>query len=145
MKYLTFIFSMLVMTATHVMADDVATAVVHKGVSAAFEEFEKQMIYKYFDTHTYHRDYDYDDHKSKKGKKHKGNGKGLPPGIAMKLERGGTMPPGIAKRYLPSDLEHDLPPVPHGYERSIVGNDVVLVEVDTGRIADIIADVIVGD
>ena len=145
MKYLKYILCMLILSVNTAIADDVGTAVVREGISAAFEEFERQMIYKYFDANPYHGYHDYDDHKSRKSKKNKGNGKGLPPGIEMKLERGGTMPPGIAKRYLPADLERDLPPVPHGYERSIVGNDVVLVEVDTGKIADIIAGVIVGD
>ena len=63
----------------------------------------------------------------------------------MNLERGKPLPPGIAKRYLPDDLEHELPPAPHGYERRIVENDVVLVEVDTGRIADILTDVLLGE
>lgn len=132
--------------ADHV-ADDPTDAVVRAGVSAAFEEAEKQVIYRYFKTyvketdHEYDHDHDYDyDQKSKKKKK-----KGLPPGIAKNLERGKPLPPGIAKRYLPDDLEHELPPPPHGYERRIVDNDVLLVEVDTGRIADILTDVLLGE
>ena len=123
-------------------ADDMATSVAREGISAAFEEFERQMIYKYFDEHDYHHDYDYDrDYKKdKKSKK-----KGLPPGIKQKLARGGTMPPGIAKQYLPDGLINQLPPAPHGYERTIVGSDVLLVEIDTGRIADIVTDAILGD
>lgn len=147
MRYLILsMFSLLLFTTTQSRAEDVATAVVRAGVNASFEEFERQMIYKYFGEHTYQRedqDYDYDHDYDKKAKKDKK--KGLPPGIQKKLERGGTLPPGIAKRYLPDDLEHHLPPPPYGYERTIVGNDVLLVEIDTGRIADIVTDAILGN
>ena len=127
-------------------SDDVATAVAREGVKAAFEEFERQMIYKYFDEHDYdhHYDHDYDDDRDYKKSK-KGKNKDLPPGIKQKLARGGTMPPGIAKRYLPDDLEYQLPPAPQGYERTVVGNDVLLVEIDTGKIADIVTDAILGE
>ena len=123
--------------------EDVARAVVHEGVRAAFEEFEKQMIYKYFDEHPYQYNNENDHDYKNDGKK--GRKKGLPPGIQKKLARGGTLPPGIAKQYLPDDLSNHLPPPPHGYERVIYGTDVLLVEIDTGKIADIVADVITGD
>ena len=145
MRYLVLsAITLLLFTTTSSHAEDVATAVVREGVKASFEEFERQMIYKYFGEHTYqHEDHDYDHDYDKKAKKDRK--KGLPPGIQKKLERGGTLPPGIAKNYLPDDLEHRLPPLPQGYERTIVGNDVLLVEIDTGRIADIVTDAILGD
>jgi Nickel/cobalt transporter regulator len=65
--------------------------------------------------------------------------KPLPPGIAKKLARGGSLPPGIAKRYLPGELQAQLPPRP-GYEWVVVGTDVVLIAVATGLIVDIIWD-----
>ena len=65
------------------------------------------------------------------------SGKPLPPGIAKKVARGGSLPPGIAKRYLPPDLDERLPPRV-GLERLIVGNDVLLVQVSTGAILDVI-------
>ena len=65
-------------------------------------------------------------------------GKPLPPGIAKKVARGGTLPPGIAKRYFPRDLDERLPPPPVGMERIIVGSDVLLVQISTGAIFDII-------
>ncbi len=77
------------------------------------------------------------------GKKAKGKGKGnkaLPQGIAMKLQRGGTLPPGIAKRDLPRDLLGQLPSRPHGQDYAIVDNDVVLIEAATGLILDILED-----
>ncbi|MAZ33274.1 MAG: hypothetical protein CMO06_09025 [Thalassospira sp.] len=79
-----------------------------------------------------------------RGFKNKGNGKGkdgLPPGIAMKLERGGTLPPGIAKRDLPADLRSRLPYRSDAI-RQIVGSDVVLIEKGTDIILDVIRDVV---
>jgi len=138
----------ILMSSSLAYAEDAATAVARAGVSAAFDEAEKQIIYRYFKDYVkekddYAHEHDYDEHKSKHKKNKKE--KGLPPGIAKKLERGGTLPPGIAKRYLPDDLNHELPPPPHGYEREIVDNDVLLVEVDTGKIADILTDVLLGE
>ena len=101
---------------------NLARDVAHAGIGAAFEELERQLITKFFGEHRgYYRDHDQeyqgdDEHTKGKGKPKK---KGLPPGIAMKLERGGTLPPGIAKQYLPADLERQLPPVRQGYERRI--------------------------
>ena len=75
-----------------------------------------------------------------------GNGKkkpkGLPPGIAKNLARGKPLPPGIAKQVLPQGLTALLPPPPHGYERIIVDGKVLLVEVATRVIHDILVDVI---
>lgn len=83
-----------------------------------------------------------------KGKKNKGKGQGgggqgvgaqgMPPGLAMN----GRMPPGIAKRQLPSGLISQLPPPPKGFERVIVDNDVLLVNIATKIIHDVLTDVI---
>jgi hypothetical protein len=138
-----------------VTAEEITTAVVRAGVQGAFNELERQMIRKYFKENEYvHYVEDKDDHKSgsynDKGKpknkgKNKGKDKGLPPGIAKNLQRGKPLPPGIAKRDLPSGLESSLPSIHDGYESLIVGNDVVLVEIDTGKIADIITDAVLGN
>ena len=152
MRYLVLsMISLFLFNTTPARADDVATAVVREGVKASFDELERQMIYKYFGEHTAYREEQNYDHEHEYEREHDykkkdGNGKkkGLPPGIKKKLERGGTMPPGIAKRNLPDDLDHQLPPPPHGYERTIVGNDVVLVDIDTGKIADIVTDALLG-
>lgn len=75
-----------------------------------------------------------------KGKKNRGGGsQGLPPGLA---KRGGALPPGIAKKQLPSNLASQLPPPPTGYERVIVDNDVLLVEVATQVVHDVLTDVL---
>ena len=128
----------LMLTVAPVYADDVGGAVVRAGVHAAFEELERQMINKYFKEHVYEPVVYEEAGKPAKNK-------GLPPGIQKKLARGGTLPPGIAKQYLPDGLVKQLPPPPQGYERRIVGNDVLLVSIDTGVIADIITDAILGD
>jgi hypothetical protein len=65
----------------------------------------------------------------------------LPPGIRKNLARGKPLPPGIAKQVLPRDLEEALP-VRDGYHRVVVGLDVLLVEVATGVIHDVLMDVI---
>lgn len=65
----------------------------------------------------------------------------LPPGVRKNLARGKPMPPGIAKKTLPPDLVRVLPERP-GYEVVQVGWDVVLVEVATGLIRDVLMDVI---
>lgn len=65
----------------------------------------------------------------------------LPPGIRRRLARGKPLPPGIAKQVLPAGLEQRLP-VRDGYQRVQVGVDVLLVEVATGIIHDVLMDVV---
>jgi hypothetical protein len=76
-----------------------------------------------------------------KGRK---GGKGLPPGIAKNLERGKPLPPGIAKKALPSGLVSLLPPPPKGFERIEISGKVLLVEIATQVIHDVLEDVILG-
>ena len=65
----------------------------------------------------------------------------LPPGIRKNLARGKPLPPGIAKKVLPRQLEQALP-THEGFQRLQVGLDVFLVEVATGIIHDVLMDVI---
>jgi hypothetical protein len=67
---------------------------------------------------------------------------GLPPGVAKNLARGKALPPGIAKQHLPGDLSRRLPPVRDGYERVIVDGRVLLVEIATQVIHDVLVDAI---
>ena len=85
----------------------------------------------------------YRDHRSVAHKEH-GNSKrkGLPPGIAKNLARGKSLPPGIAKQYLPDRLRQTLPAPPAGYERMVVYGKILLVEIATGKIHDILMDAI---
>jgi Ni/Co efflux regulator RcnB len=85
----------------------------------------------------------YEEHGSGAGngggkKKHKD----LPPGIAKNLARGKPLPPGIAKQQLPDGLVHALPAPPRGYERVIVDGKVLLVEIATQVIHDILTDIV---
>ena len=85
----------------------------------------------------------YTDHGSKKNGKHgKGGQNGLPPGIAKNLTRGKSLPPGIAKQYLPEGLRQELPAPPSGYERIMVDGRILLVEIATQVIHDVLTDVI---
>jgi len=66
----------------------------------------------------------------------------LPPGIAKNLARGKPLPPGIAKQYLPDSLVIALPAPPRGFERVVVDGKILLVEVATRVIHDILTDAI---
>ncbi len=139
----------LIFTGPVVFAEEVVTAVVKEGMKGAFNELERQTIKKYFKENEYVHYVEEDEshsgkNKNKRKSKNKGKNKDLPPGIAKNLERGKPLPPGIAKRDLPQDLNYSLPDRHDGYERTVVGNDVVLVEIDTGKIADIIVDAVLG-
>ena len=69
----------------------------------------------------------------------------LPPGLQKYLVRNGTLPPGLQKKLqpLPPQLEVELPGLPMGYKRFVIGANVILVEERTSRIVDLIPDVIV--
>lgn len=69
------------------------------------------------------------------------NAQALPPGIRKRLERGKPLPPGIAKQVAPAELRSRVP-VPDGYQLVEVGLDVLLVEVATNVIHDVLMDVI---
>ena len=68
--------------------------------------------------------------------------KSLPPGIEKNLARGKALPPGIAKQGLPAGLLTLLPPTPKGYERILVSGKVLLVEIATQVIHDILEDIV---
>ncbi len=71
--------------------------------------------------------------------------KGLPPGLA---KRQGGLPPGLAKRdtlppglrgdALPVELERQLTPLPSGYVRVRVGQDIVLLDKRTRVVFDVV-------
>jgi len=68
--------------------------------------------------------------------------KGLPPGIAKNLARGKPLPPGIAKQQLPQDLIRRLPPARTGYERVVVDGRVLLVDIATQVIHDVLMEAV---
>ena len=65
----------------------------------------------------------------------------LPPGIAKNLQRGKPLPPGIAKKNLPDDLESRLLPL-DGFRRQVLGDDIALIDEENNIIVDIITDVL---
>lgn len=69
------------------------------------------------------------------------NQKALPPGLRKQLQRTGRLPPGLEKRRMPSDLEHRLPRYDGPYERTIVGNDLILLDPKTGVILDVMQEI----
>lgn len=102
------------------------------GVSVTFSDGDIRIISAW-----------YSDHGSKKnGKQGKGGRNGLPPGIAKNLTRGKSLPPGIAKQYLPEGLRQELPAPPAGYERIMVDGRILLVEIATQVIHDVLTDAI---
>lgn len=65
----------------------------------------------------------------------------LPPGLRKQLRKTGHLPPGLEKRRLPSDLEHRLPKYYGPYERTIIGNDLILLDPKTGLILDVMQEI----
>ena len=65
----------------------------------------------------------------------------LPPGIARNVARGKPIPPGIARQQVPVDLAWRLTTLPEGYGRFVIGDDLVLVEITTGLIIDVLDSV----
>jgi hypothetical protein len=105
------------------------------GVQVGFSDGEISTI------RAYYRDHSVAQQGSGKGKNRT---KGLPPGIAKNLQRGKPLPPGIAKQVLPSGLVALLPPAPKGFERVEIAGKVLLIEIATQVIHDVLEDVILG-
>ena len=105
------------------------------GVEVVFTQDEIRIISAWYQDHD---QYPSQNAKSKKG----GNPKGLPPGIAKNLARGKPLPPGISMQQLPGELSAALPPPPHGYERVIVDGKVLLVEIATQIVHDVLSDAV---
>ncbi len=84
-------------------------------------------------------------------RKAKASGQGLPPGLAQRqhlppglqkhIERTGRLPPGLEKRRLPGDLRALLP-YHKGRDYRVVGTDIVLIEIATNLILDVMKDVL---
>ena len=125
MNRLLVVMSIAVLAAFSLPSAEAADA----GISVTFSDAEVRIITAW-----------YDDHGSqKRGKAKRG---GLPPGIAKNLARGKSLPPGIAKQHLPQELQRALPAAPAGYDRIIVDGKILLVEVATQVIHDVLMDVV---
>lgn len=106
------------------------------GVQVAFTSGEISAIRAYYRDHA-------GSSNTSKGKG-RGGAKSLPPGIEKNLQRGKALPPGIAKQVLPGGLVAVLPPPPRGFERIEVAGKVLLVEVATQVIHDVLEDIVFG-
>jgi Ni/Co efflux regulator RcnB len=102
------------------------------GISIVFTDKEISVI------RAYYRDHSGTNSKHGKGKN------SLPPGIAKNLQRGKPLPPGIGKQVLPTSLIDLLPSPPHGYERVAIDGKVLLIEIATQVIHDVLEDLILG-
>lgn len=65
----------------------------------------------------------------------------VPPGHAMKLRRGESLPREIEWRPLPRDLEQRLSPLPEGYIRVVIGADIGIMNLRTRVLLDLIEDI----
>lgn len=63
----------------------------------------------------------------------------LPPGLERQLRRNGQLPPGLQRRivWFPPALDRELGPLPYGYRRCWVGDNLLVVNVRTYAIADV--------
>ena len=120
------LLALVIMLGIH----SVASAEVRAGVE--FSKDEVSIIASWY------REHGSATQQEKRGKK----SGSLPPGIAKNLARGKPLPPGIAKQYLPDGLVHALPAPPRGFERVVVDGKILLVEVATRVIHDILTDVV---
>jgi hypothetical protein len=126
-------FTLSALAATLLVAVSAPCTAAEIGVQVGFSDGEISTIRAY-----------YRDHGSVQPGKGKKGAKGLPPGIAKNLQRGKPLPPGIAKQVLPTGLITLLPPVPHGFERIEIAGKILLVEIATQVIHDVLEDVILG-
>jgi hypothetical protein len=83
---------------------------------------------------------------------YRGNGRGLPPGLAKRngdlppglekqLRRNGKLPPGLENRLapFPAEIESRLPPCPPETRRGLIGGVAVMYSSRTGLILDAFA------
>ena len=97
-------------------------------VSASFTAADASMIRAY-----------YADASQANGRGRRG---GLPPGIAKNLQRGKPLPPGIAKQYLPQHLLVRLPRAADGLEYVVVAGKLLLVEIATQIVREVLLDAV---
>ena len=100
------------------------------GIQVVFTDNEVSVIRNYY------REHGVTHPRGRKGRK------SLPPGIAKNLRAGKSLPPGIAKQVLPGALIDLLPPAPRGFERIEVAGKILLVEIATRIIHDVLEDLV---
>jgi len=99
-------------------------------ISITFSDYDRQLVHQY-----------YGHGKRKKIPPGLAKKKSLPPGLQKQIKRNGKLPPGLEARYLPYDLERRLGRLPGEYARIRVGTDIILIDIPTKLILDVISGV----
>lgn len=120
----------LVFVTSFILLHTAPSSAADLAIDARFSPAEITLIRDYYQT--------VQSNQSQRGKRLKS----IPPGIAKNLARGKSLPPGIAKQVLPEALSHQLPAVREGFERVVVDGKVLLVDVATQVIHDVLTDII---
>lgn len=95
-----------------------------------FSNYDRELIQRY---------YGYGKRKglppglAKKGK--------LPPGLQKQIIRNGQLPRGLQAKYLPYELENRMERLPRNYVRLRIGTDIVLMNIPTKIILDVVKDI----
>ena len=137
-----FVPLMLLTSTIGVRAGAIEESAIDLG-QAVFTALERKAIQNYYQQRRVNDEHEREHKHPKKAasnKRSKGGekpAKGLPPGIALKVERGGTLPPGIARKDLPLELESQLPPRIR-YRRMELDTQVVLIDIASDIIVDVI-------
>ncbi len=108
---------------------DIGVRGKEQSIRIVFSDHDRNLIRDYYSTRAKH----VPPGLAKKGK--------IPPGHAMQIERWGKLPPGIASRPLPDDLERRLSALPEGYARIAIGADIGILDTRTRVIVDLIKDI----
>ncbi|OFX13221.1 MAG: hypothetical protein A2516_01100 [Alphaproteobacteria bacterium RIFOXYD12_FULL_60_8] len=121
-------------------------------VDTVLTEVEKRVVRDYYAASSDKMAAESEDKTGKKSKVNGGKekGGGLPPGLAKRdtlppgLAKRQTLPPGLAKSALPDALRNKLPTRTAKHEIATVDNSVVLIERGTGIVLDVLENVIKG-
>jgi len=65
----------------------------------------------------------------------------VPPGHAWRMQRHAPIPPDVAWRPLPTDLDRRLSRLPDGYIRVSIGGDIGIMNVRTRVVVDLLQDI----
>lgn len=105
-------------------------------INITFSDYDKQLVHQYYGNGNGNGNA-----KRKKMPPGLTKKKSLPPGLQKQIKRNGKLPPGLEARYLPYDLERRLGRLPGEYARIRVGTDIVLIDIPTKLILDVISGV----
>jgi hypothetical protein len=92
-----------------------------------FSQRDREQVRDYFDRHRFDPSL--------------GQPSDVAPGLAKQIEETGVLPTDLKAIPLPEKLEKKLSPLSPPYARFIVGSDVVLMNVQTREVQDVVKDV----